>query len=310
MSRCPKCGQRLEAGPSDRCPLCGFDFGARRSATSDDTTPFAEAYSREQPGHRRMWKWVWSAGETRLKHLALMRASAAARSFSTPYLLLLAAALGLLLSTHFGWRAVSTSAAIEGTGSTRPLGRGWLHVASMPNPYRVTQAPATPVDLWWNAPQAIIAAVAGFVTGLILLWLIFVVLRTGFRLAHRGPYRSEGRMTAALHYSVSWAVPLLFSGIVLLARPFSRVGPIARWAWYPSRSAVDFLAGLVAVVALVLWWFWLFRLGSTAPADTRGRVAWFAGLVAPLLVAAAAAAWWLGMQHLLTQLFDSWKLRF
>jgi hypothetical protein len=180
----------------------------------------------------------------------------------------------------------------------------------MPHPYRVTQPPATPVDLWWNAPQAIIAAVAGFVSALLFLWIVFALLRAGFQFAHRSPYRSEGRMTAALHYSAAWAVPLLFSGVILLFRPFGRLGPIARWAWYPSRTSVDFLAGLVAVVSLVLWWFWLFRLGSTAPADTRGRVALFAGLGAPLLVAAAAVAWWLGMHHLLTYLFDSWKLRF
>lgn len=310
MSRCPDCGQRMEEDSPKRCPLCGFELVPDHAATSDDTTPFAQAFAHDQPGHRRMWNWVWTAREPRLKHLALMRTSAAARRFSLPYFLLLSAALGLLLGTHFGWRAVSASAGIEETGSVRPLGKGWLHVAAMPVPFRTTSPPATPVDLWWNAPQAIVATVAGFVSGIILLWMLFLMIRMGIKISHARPYRNEERMTAALHYSAAWAVPLMLSGLVLFLRPFSRLGPILQWSWYPSKSVVEFLAGFLATISLVLWWFWLLRLGSTAPADTRGRVSWFVGLGVPVLVGAAFAGWWLGMVSLLTQLFDSWKLRF
>ncbi len=310
VTRCPACGQQIEEHAPARCPLCGFDFGVDRTATSDDTTPFAEAYSHELPGHRKMWKWVWTAPAGRIKHLGLMRASAAARAFSRRYLLLLAAGLGLLLATHYGWQAVSASPGIEATGSIKPQGRGWLHVAAMPNPYRVTAAPATPVDLWWNAPQAVIAGVAGIVSGLLLLWIVFVMIRGGVQAVHASRYRGEGRMTAALHYSTAWSVPLLVAALLLVIRPMSRMGDIAKWAWHPSRYALDLTAGIVAAVTFVFWWFWLLRLGSAAPAETRSRVEWFFGLGVPVIVASGAAAWWFGLEYGLTALFDSWKLQF
>jgi hypothetical protein len=257
-----------------------------------------------------MWKWVWTAPAGRIKHLGLMRASEASRAFSMRYLLLLAAGLGLLLATHYGWRAVSASPGIEATGSIKPQGRGWLHVAAMPNPNRVTQAPASPVDLWWNTPQAVIAGVAGFVSGLLLLWIVFVSIRLGVQAAHRARYRGEGRMTAALDYSTAWSVPLLVSALLLVMRPLSRIGDIARWGWHPSRYALDLMAGMIAAITFVFWWFWLLRLGSAAPADTRTRVEWFFGLGVPVIVAAGAAAWWFGLGYGLTALFDSWKLGF
>lgn len=309
-TRCPACGQRIEGNAPERCPLCGFDFGVDRTATSDDTTPFAEAYAQEQPGHRRMWKWVWTAPAGRIKHLALMRTSAASLAFSRRFLLLLAAGLGLLLATHYGWWAVSASPGIEATGSIKPLGRGWLHVAATPNPYRVSAAPATPVDLWWNAPQAVISGVAGFVSGLLTLWVVFLLIRWGVQFSHASRYRREGRMTAALHYSTAWSVPLLVSGLLLVVRSLSRIGDIARWGWNPSRYALDIVAGMIAGVTFVFWWFWLLRLGSAAPADTRWRVEWFFGLGVPVILAAGAAAWWFGLGYGLTHLFDSWKLRF
>lgn len=310
VMRCPACGQRIGEGTPERCELCGFDFGVDRTATSDDTTPFADSFSHETPGHRRMWKWVWTAPSGRIKHLALMRTSAAARAFSRRYLILLAAGLGLLLATQYGWQAVSASPGIEATGSIKPQGRGWLHVAATPNPYRATAAPGAPVDLWWNVPQAVVAGVAGFVSGLLLLWLVFTAIRGGVQLAHRSRYRGEGRMTAALHYSTAWGVPLLVAALLLVMRSLSRIGDIVRWGWHPSRSALELAAGLVAGVALIFWWFWLLRLGSAAPADTRSRVEWFLGLGAPVIVAAGAAAWWLGVHYGLTHLFDWWKLRF
>jgi hypothetical protein len=222
----------------------------------------------------------------------------------------MAASMGLVLATHYGWRAVSASPGIEATGSIKPQGRGWLHVAATPIPHRATQAPATPVDLWWNAPQAVIAGVAGLLGGLLLLWVVFVAIQLGVRAAHQARYRGEGRMTAALHYSTAWSVPLLIASLLLIMRPLSRIGDIARWGWHPSQYAWDLMAGMIAAITVVLWWFWLLRLGSAAPAETRSRVEWFCGLGAPVIVAAGAAAWWFGLGYGLTHLFDSWKLRF
>ncbi len=223
--------------------------------------------------------------------------------------MLLAAGLGLLLATQYGWRAVSAAPGIEATGSIKPQGRGWLHVAAMPNPYRVT-AVASPVDLWWNVPQAVIAGVAGFVGGLLLLWIAFVMIHGGVQAAHAPRYRGEGRMTAALHYSTAWSVPLLVAAMLLVMRPVSQIGDISRWAWHPSRYALDLMAGMIAAITFVFWWFWLLRLGSAAPAETRTRVEWFFGLGVPVLVASGAVGWWYGLEYGLTHLFDWWKLRF
>ncbi len=309
-ARCPACGQPAGEPAPERCELCGFDFGVDRAATSDDTTPYAEGYANDQPGRLRMLKWVWTAPAGRMKHLALMRSSAASRAFSRLHLLLLAAAMGLLLATHYGWRAVSASAGIEAGGSITPHGQGWLHVAATPNPWRTTAGPATPVDLWWNTPEAIVAGVAGFVGGLLTLWIMFVLIRTGVQLAHASRYRGEGRMTAALHYGTAWSVPMLAGCLLLFLRPISRIGDILRWGWHPSLYALELIVGMIAAISAVFWWFWLLRLGWAAPADTRGRVEWFFGLGAPVIVAAGAAAWWLGLGYGLTQLFELWKLRF
>jgi hypothetical protein len=230
-------------------------------------------------------------------------------SFSRPYWLLLSAGLGFFVATHFGWRAVTASAVLEETGSMKPRGQGWLHIAAAPAPYRVTN-PGTAVDLWWNPAQAVIAGVAGFVSVLVLLWVFFALIRTGLRVGHRPQYREEGRMTAALHYSVAWSVPLLLAALLLLPRALARIGAIKRWLWYPAQSAVDFVACVIGAIALILWWFWLFRLVSTAPADSRGRLAWFVGLGVPIIVAGGVAAWWLGLSSALTNLFDWWKLAF
>lgn len=310
VRRCPACGQRIAEAAPESCELCGFDFGLERAATSDDTTPFAEAFTHEQPGHWRMIKWVWTAPAGRIKHLALMRSSAASRAFFFRYFLLMATALGVLLGTQHGWHEATASPSIESTGSVKPHGQGWLHVAATPNPYRTTASPATPVDLWWNVPQAVIAAVAGFVGGLIVLWLVFRLIRTGVELSHGSRYRGEGRMTAALNYSAAWFVPVLLSCVLLLFRPVSEVGGIARWEWSPSQLSLNILVGMVAAACYVLWWFWLLRLGWTAPADTRSRVEWLFGLGLPVLVAAGGAAWWFGLDYVLTHLFASWKLHF
>jgi len=117
-------------------------------------------------------------------------------------------------------------------------------------------------------------------------------------------------MTAALHYSTAWSVPALFAVTIWLLIPLGRIGMISKWGWPPARSSLEFLAGLVGTITFVCWWFWLLRLGSAAPADTRTRVAWFFGLGAPVMVAGGAAAWWFGLGYGLTHLFDSWKLGF
>jgi hypothetical protein len=310
ISRCPACGQRLENEDTARCPLCNFELAVDTGATGDDVTPFALAYAREESGRRRMCEWVWFAGVGRLKHLALMRVSAAARSFARLNLLLFAAGLSLIQATHHGWRAVTASAAFEPAGSLRPLGQGWLHVAATPNPYRITQPPSVPVDLWWNPAQAVIAGVCGFLAALLLLRLVHVLMRAGVVLVHHARYRRGQRLSAALLYSTAWGLPLLFSAILFALRPLARIGAIERWSWYPSEYGFELAAGLIAAFDVAFWWFWLVRLGATAPTDTRSRVCAFFAVGAPLIAAAASVAWWFGLDAAVRALFTSWKLHF
>ena len=95
VSRCPACGQRLDPPGATRCPLCNFDFGDDR-VTGADVTPYAKAYTQGDPGWSAMCRWVWFAGAERLKHIALMRASAAARRFAWTNTLWLALGLAVV----------------------------------------------------------------------------------------------------------------------------------------------------------------------------------------------------------------------
>ena len=145
---------------------------------------------------------------------------------------------------------------------------------------------------------------------LLLLWLLPVLMRAGITLAHHARYRRGQRLTAALLYSTAWGLPLLFSAILLALRPVGRIGAIERWSWYPSEYGFELAAGLIAALDVAFWWFWLVRLGATTPADTRGRVCAFFAVGAPLITAAASAAWWFGLDAALQALFTSWKLHF
>ncbi len=310
VTRCPACGQPVEEF-AETCSLCNFTLALPdRHATSEDATPFAHAHERGESGRRRMCEWVWFAGTGRLKHLALMRASVASNAFFRLNVLLFAAAFGLVTATHFGWRAVTARAALEPSGSVKPLGGGWLHVAQTPNPYRRTAPADASLDLWWSPPQAIIAAVAGFIGALLAIFLVHRIIRSGLCLAHDRRHRAEQRMTAALHYGSAWGLPLLFSALLLALRPISRIGAIERSTWIPGAQGLELSAGLVAAVSLAFWWFWLVRLGATAPVDSRSRVGVFFGLGAPIIVGVVAAAWWVGLSAGLHALFASWKLHF
>ncbi len=257
-----------------------------------------------------MCEWVWFAGLERLKHLALMRASAASRRFALLNILLLAAGLGLAQGAQVGWRPVTNSPAIEPTGSTAPAGQGWTRVAVAPRSLPPGQPPEMAVELWWNPAQALIATVLGAVVGLLLMGLVLLLIRAGVLRAHTRPYRREQRMTAAIHYSTAWCVLIFLATIVLGLRPLSFMGKIARWPLSPPERGLVFSAALLAGFGVIMWWFWLVRLGVTAPERTRGRVIAFFALGAPMIVAGVAAAWWLGLDRVYDPLFNTLHLGF
>jgi hypothetical protein len=254
-----------------------------------------------------MCEWVWFITGKRLKHVALMRTSAASRRFARVSVLLLALTLGLCAAAQTGWRWVALSPAL---GPTAPAGTGWLHVAAASRPLPPGHKPEMPVDLWWNPVHAVIAGVAASVLGVLLAWLLLILVREGVTKAHRPPYDRDQRMTAALHYSTAWCVPIVVGAIIMAFRPVAFVGTMARWAWYPPDRVFIVAGAVLGGFGAILWWFWLVRLGAAAPVKTRGRVVAFFSLAAPLMTAVAAAAWWYGQYRLYAPLFDVLKLSF
>jgi len=309
IRRCPACGHRLDDPETPQCPLCHFEFGGRR-VTGDDVTPYAVAFEKGRAGWRAMCEWVWFASTERLKHLALMRSSAASRRFALNNTLLLGISLGLFLATEVGWRWVSNSAVVEPSGSTQPRGYYWYHAASAPRPLSAETAAESPVDLWWNTIQALIVFVSGSAVALLLLWMLLRVLRHGVGRAHRAPYDAERRMTAALHYCTAWWLPVVVGLLVLGFRPLSYVGAMSEWSWYPPKHGFELAAGVVCGLGAILWWFWLIRMGAAAPAKTRGPVLFYVCVGPPVLLGIFGTVWYVGLRLGYVPLFEALRLAF
>lgn len=307
-SRCPGCGEPLSEPTPPRCPLCAYEFEDHR-ATSEDRTPFSVAYAAEESGWWAMIVWVWTAGTARLKHLALMRGSAASRSFARWNLILLSFGLAALTWTRFGWSATGNRPAIEAGSVIKPEGSGWLRVGGAPRPLPDSWSLDAPTDLWWNPAQAIIAVVAGLLLALVVCWLWVWVIRSGVRLAHTVAYRSEQRMIAAIHYGTAWALPLLLPCLVYSIMPLSFVAAMRRSAWVPHRDVFTAVGGALGGVILALWWFWLLRVAYSSPACTKGRVVGFLILGAPLATAGLWLGWWWTLPNVLNPAFEAMGLR-
>lgn len=307
--RCPACGQRIETPEAVQCELCGLKFDDER-ATGVDATPFAKAYQHGVPGWRRMCEWVWYAGAGRLKHLALMRSSAASRRFAVRTGLLLAAGLGVVAMTGVGWRKVTASPVVEPTGSIAPVGMGWYHLASTPSARQPNLSPETPVSLWWNPGQSLIAGAFGFASALAILPPVIWLIRLGLHRAHQAPYRAERRLTAAVDYGLAWVVPGLLAVPLLALRPFTQVGRIRQWSYCPTEVGANATAGVVIGLAGALWWFWMVRAAATSPARTRARVVGFVALGAPATIGLVSVGWWFALRHLLDHLFRTLGMNF
>lgn len=288
VSRCPDCGQRLEEDPPIRCPLCGLAFGDQRS-TSDDSTPFADAYSREVPGWWRMCTWIYGAGGMRIKHLGLMRSSSASRYFAQVNVVLMSLALGVLALTDYGWHTVAVAASMR---KANHVGAGWFRLLRGQAEFDPTAGVAMVKELWWNPAQAIIATACGIAIGWVLLNLLVALMRKGVTWSHRSDHRHEQRMTAAINYSTAWFLPVLAATFLIALRPVGYGGVVAKWTWSPPDSGIFLVAGVIAGFAAAMWWFWLVRLGAGAsPSARRGVTAFFA-LGVPVLVVMCLSGWW------------------
>lgn len=293
----------------ERCPLCEFRF-VEESTTGQDVTPYARAYAAGAPGWLSMCEWTWLAGSARLKHLALMRASAASRRFARINGALLLLGLAGWQGARSGWRWVTGLAAIEPGGSLTPRGQGWLHAAAMPRPLPPALSQEQPVDLWWNATQSALGVCIGVVAACLGLWLSFALLRFGVVRIYAAKLRLERRMTAALHYSTAW-FPFITAGLLVLALlPWAYAGSMARWNIYPPELGLTWAGSVITAGGVGLWWFWLVRLGATETPRLRARAVAFYLLGVPLIVGGLAAGWYFGLNALLPQLHRAMALEF
>ncbi len=299
--RCPACGQPTGSPPPPKCSLCGFRFGEER-VTGADVTPYAASYAGKKRGWHVMCEWVWFAGSGRLKHLALMRASAASTRFARINLLLLALVLALFQTSIHGWSAVSRSTTID--ARLEPVGDGWFVAAKVPTDLLAGLAEEAAVTLWWSPVQMIIAVTLGFVLGVTALWLALALVRLGVKMAYVSAYRKEQRMTAALHYATAWSLPVFVGVLIVSLRSIAYVGSIACWSWYPPQHGFELSGAVIVAFGTALWWFWLLRLGSTAPARTRLRVGVFFALGAPLILCGVGAGYWFGLEALCRFVFE------
>ncbi|MFQ5413332.1 MAG: hypothetical protein ACE5E6_02630 [Phycisphaerae bacterium] len=278
--------------------------------TGADVTPYARAYACGRRGAGTMYEWIWFAGTGRLKHVAMMRASAASRRFARMNVALLAVGLGVLRAVQVGWAWVPAPAALAKTRAIPPVGQGWVHAAEAPRPIPLELPRDVAVDLWWNVPQGALAVVSGMVAGIVLAWVALVLIQAGVTAAHTAAFRGERRMTAAIHYSTVGVVPFLVAAGLAGMLSVSHMGAMARWRWYPSSVGLTWAAVAVAAVGACAWWFWLIRLGATAPPPTRWRVVVWLAVGAPVVVAACSAAWYYGLAGLHRVVVDALQLWF
>lgn len=217
-----------------------------------------------------------------MNHIALMRHSQASGHFAQVNTLVLAAGLALVQASIRGWHDA-------GTGPVEPDGAGWFHTVG---------------DLWWNPAQAIVTAAAAFATAWLSMTLVRLLIRKGAADLHRAPHRTEQRMTAAIDYSTAFALPIVLGSLVLTFRVLSVVGSAGRWAMYPPAGSLELIAGIVAGLGAVFWWFWLLRLGAAAPERSRWTVMTFLGAAAPLVIAGVAISWWFALEAFFPPLFE------
>ncbi|MEK6677263.1 MAG: hypothetical protein AABZ47_16630 [Planctomycetota bacterium] len=308
VRRCPACGHRLSEQDRAQCPLCNYRFGGERT-TGADHTPYALAYEQGRSGWRTMSEWVWFAGTERLKHLALIRSSAASKRFVWLNLFLLMVGAGVFQFSEMGWHWVSGFQAVKESEPSHRPGFYWYKVASAPSPPAQISTDQA-VELWWNPVQSILGIVSGVVLAMLFYGLGITILRALANSAMGSLYRHEERMTAAIRYGTAWVVPLVVAAVLAGMRPISYFGAIGKWSWYPPTEGFVLSAGCVGGLSLVLWWFWLLRLGSTAPPKVRARVTSWLAIGFPLLVAGAGAGWYVGLRFAGEKAFEAMRLAF
>lgn len=305
--RCSACGHPVD-GPPPRCPLCGSSL-LEKDEDGADVTPYAEGFARDLPARGRMNRWVWFAGWQRLKHLALMRASAASRAFARANVFLLAGCLAVFAFTDVGWRIEPATTVLSSAGQAEHHA-GWFRLVGTGAQGGTANATDRSSNLWWSPIQSGFAAVHGFIFGLIAVVLAMWLLRVSTAAACGRSTPDRQRMTAALHYATAWIVPLIPATIVVSLRPLACIGEAGRWSWCPSAYGLELAAAGVGVFAFVMWWFWLFRIGATAAARIRGRVGFYFAVGPPAIVVLTGFAWYIAVDAVNQMMFRVMRIIF
>jgi len=289
LERCPDCGQPIPSRDARTCEQCGHELTDSR-ITNADVTPYAEAYERNESCFFRMLRWVVFASSERIKHLGLMRSSAASRRFTWFAILWFSLAPALYANSRVGWHFAGSAAGDAAHASLHPIGDGWIQISS--NPTAATGGATPGRGLWWNPAQCLIASPALFIVGILLAWLCVGILRWTATRTHSREFRDEGRMSAAISYATAFFALCVIGGGLISLRPF----------WYmlnanssamPSTDGIEILAATVTGAPLVAWWIWLIRLGAGAPAIVRNRMTVVMLLLPPAcLTGMAAAIYW------------------
>jgi hypothetical protein len=244
-----------------------------------------------------MTKYIWGAGDGRLSHLSLMRASPAARRYArrTLYPVVLVGAICWFALT--GWHGVKAISVEAGGQARQPTGSGWYALATAP--LEVGEATSNPSRItawWWNPPLAFLGSLAALVWGYILYRLLLAIVRVGVERSLLPRYRGQQRLSAAVYYAVAWSVPLVPAGLILILLPLCRLAEVSDWLIRPPTAFVYVPAAVLGGFAVFMGWFGLVRLAATVPVRARTRVFLFCGLWMPLIAAilTAASIWGLG----------------
>lgn len=304
LDHCPACGHPLGDDPTQAtCPVCDHPITAP-PLIGEDVSPFAQS---DQQGWRAwfsMCLWVYGASRRRLAHLALIRRSDTSTRFFRYSLAVFTLSAILVSVTHFGWHTVRPNE------SAAPKGKGWVRVVQRADPVRPYSVHVRPTALCWNFALASIVVASTCAVTLLGAWVFLAIVARLAESSLGERFRNQGRFGSALRYGTAWVLFLLVAAVILSLLPLCSAAEVARWSFVPPRSAVYLVSVVAASVGLLLWWFWLIRLGSTVPPTTRSRVGIFFGIAVPLLtvgfVGGSTAAFVLGIRALTPALHLQW----
>ncbi len=187
-----------------------------------------------------------------------------------------------------GWHIVNEG---PGTMSVRktPAGDGWCKLYD--NPVAAAQLEKGDIvaaELWWNPSAAAITAVAAGIVVLVMGLVFFSLIVRGASKSLRQQSGSEDRLRCALHYGTAWLNFLNVALIILCFRPLGRIHGVFGWRFIASNAVFDVPAALLILAGLLLWWFWLVRLGDATAVNIRKKVNRFFILWTPFLTAVFA----------------------